>query len=170
MKAHWSIALKLSLRCGWLSSHIGLRFAFAPSDGPPGARQHSGVHIFAHRKLGDVRARYAFPFGLELPIRYSASSTTFGFLSSRRLGPPWAASGRFLGRPTGLGTRTWSITSVKKADSWRCPAVRRAAIGHPLPSVTRVDQRWRTLPAEPTGSYPRAGLTPSSSRAARSPF
>ncbi len=76
-------------------------------------------------------------FGPESPTRCPASNTTFGSLSNHRLGPPRAASGRFLGRPVGLGTRTWSITSVKKTDSWRCPAVRTAAIGSPLPSVTR---------------------------------
>ncbi len=150
---------------GWLFSRSESQSVCAPSGGRPGARQHSGVHIFARRKLEDVQAQYASLFGPELPIRCFASSTTFGFLLNRRPGLPRAASGRFLGRPVGLGTRTCSITSVKKTDSWRCPAVRRAAIGSPLPSVTRC-----ILVENPPRPYPRAGLTPSSSRLVRSPF
>ncbi len=151
MKAHWSIAVELSLPCGWLSSHSRSQLAYAPSGGPPGVRQHSVACIFAHRKSEDVRLRYASRFGPELPTRCSVPNTTVGFLWSRKPGLPWAASGRCLGRPTGLGTPTASIASVKKANSWRCPAVRRAAIGSPLPSLTRVYQRWRILPGRIRG-------------------
>ncbi len=164
MKAHCSIAVELSLLCGLLSSHTGWQPVYAPSGGRSGARQRFAACTFLRRRSEVVPARCASGFGPELPIQCSASSTTFGFLLNRRPGLPWAASDRPVGRPTGLGARAAPITSVKKGDSWRCPAVRRAAIGSPFPSVTRVDQRWRTLPAGPTGPCPRAGSIPSSSR------
>ena len=52
----------------------------------------------------------------------------------------------------------------KKADSCRCPAVRRVDIGRPFPSATRC-----ILVENPPRPYSRAGLTLSSSWLARSP-
>lgn len=61
------------------------------------------------------------------------------------------------------------VTGRRRPHLVVCPAVRTVASGRPggrLPGAPW----WRTRSAEPTGSYPRAGLTPESSWAVRSLF
>ncbi len=73
------------------------------------------------------------------------SSVFFRVVGSVSLGPPQAAASDSFGPPGGprhpnlihcAGEETWSIVSAKKGAPWRCPAVRRTAIGRSFPSDT----------------------------------
>ncbi len=93
--------------------------AAAPSGGGRSARPYFGRGTSGHPKSADAPDRlgcFHVPGSL---TRCLCPRTTAGSNRHRRPGRPWAASGRFRGRPRGRGTDTSPVRLVKKADSWR---------------------------------------------------
>jgi len=120
-----------------LSFRTGLPGAAALSGGRHSARPYFGRDTSVRRRLVGDRDPLGCFSEQEWQTRSLYPRTTAVSSRHRKPDPPWAASGRFQGRPRDRGTDTSFIRSVKKADSWRCPSDSTAPSGRPCRSVSR---------------------------------